>query len=69
MPYSTPEGQRAQQILDWAYEAPGTRASDGLRRVNAIAARTTGRALLEVQDAGSMLARLASVPPGTYADE
>ena len=55
-------GEKADAILDWVYEDPETRAAEGLKRVNALAARTSDVASLrEIQDVGAVLARLADV--------
>ena len=56
----TPQGTQAYAILDWAYEDP----AQGPPRVCAASASWPGRwlrgqALREVQDAGTMLSRLA----------
>ncbi len=60
----TPEGKRAYEILRWAQEDPDVRAAAAQEQVNDLARPLLGneakaQALREVQDAGTMLARLA----------
>lgn len=56
---ATTPGQQAYKILDWAYEDPQARAAEAVRKVNDLARTADGAALREVQDAGTMLSRLA----------
>ena len=61
----TAVGDKANEILDWVYEDDSqvtSRAADGLRQVNTLAKDATGAALIEVQDVGLVLARLADIP-------
>jgi hypothetical protein len=46
-------------VLTWVYEDPETRAAEGRTRVAELARQATGAALREIQDVGTMLARLA----------
>jgi hypothetical protein len=66
----TAEGQEAYRLLDWANDDLPARVPDAVGQVNAIAldlmdAGTTYavRALAEVQDVGTVLARLADTSP------
>lgn len=67
----TPQGKQAQQIVDWAWDQPAERAAEGLRRISALAATAEGQALIEIQDAGTMLARLAgaTIQPETISSQ
>ncbi len=56
---STVQGKQAYDILDWAYEDPPGRAAEAVQRVDELARSADGDALAEIQDAGSMLSRLA----------
>jgi hypothetical protein len=56
---TTVQGRQAYAILDWAYENPAARAAEAVARVDELARSADGDALAEVQDAGSMLSRLA----------
>ena len=61
----TPDGTEAYRILRWAQEDPAGRAADAQRQVNGLARPLLGQlsqaqALAEVQDAGTMLSRLAA---------
>jgi hypothetical protein len=60
----TPQGQQAYKILDWAYEDPQARAAEAVRKVDVIARAADGDALREVQDAGTILSRLAGTVSG-----
>jgi len=60
----TPDGTEAYRILRWAQEDPAGRAAEAQRQVNDLARPllhqdSQAQALREVQDAGTMLARLA----------
>ena len=55
----TPEGQRALDLAQWAWADPRGRVQQALDEVSAMAATATGQALNEIQDAGTMLTRLA----------
>lgn len=60
----TPEGTEAYRVLRWAQADPVNRAADAQRQVNDLARPLLGdsshaAALAEVQDAGTMLGRLA----------
>lgn len=60
----TPEGKRAYEVLRQAQEDPAGRARAAQAQVNDLARPLLGdpgkaQALREVQDAGTMLARLA----------
>jgi hypothetical protein len=60
----TPDGTEAYRILRWAQEDPAGRAAEAVGQVNDLARPLLGdtaqaQALAEVQDAGTMLARLA----------
>lgn len=57
----TPEGQEADRIRKWAWEAPAIRVQDAISQIDDIARRAglSPQALREVQDAGTMLSRLA----------
>lgn len=62
----TPDGTEAYRILRWAQENPADRKSDAQRQVNDLARpllgdTTQAQALAEVQDAGTMLSRLAAM--------
>ena len=66
----TPEGAEAYRILRWAQEDPAGRKADAHRQVNDLARPLLGdtaqaQALAEVQDAGTMLSRLAVAEPET----
>ena len=39
----TPQGTQAYAVLDWAYEDPGTRAAEALRRVSELARLAEGQ--------------------------
>jgi hypothetical protein len=55
----TPEGQQAADIASWAWEDPAGRVDEAIRQVGALAQTLPdGKALMQVQDAGTMLARL-----------
>lgn len=60
----TPDGTEAYRILRWAQEDPAGRAADARRQMADLARPLLGdtaqtQALAEVQDAGTMLSRLA----------
>src|SRR6266700_842755 len=55
----TLQGRQAYGVLTWVYEDPEARAAEGRTRVAELARQATGAALREVQDVGTMLARLA----------
>ena len=55
----TPEGMQAEQILDWAWDDPDLRAAEAHDRLAKLAEGATDQALIEIQDAGTMLARLS----------
>jgi hypothetical protein len=56
----TPAGQRAGQIRRWAWEDPPARAQDALAQVSRLAdGEGDPQALREIQDAATMLTRLA----------
>ena len=60
----TQEGRQAYAILKWAQEDPAGRAVQAQQQVDGLARPLLGQpgqvqALAEVQDAGTMLARLA----------
>lgn len=56
----TAAGAEARSVMRWAWQAPQERAVGALERVNemAAAAEPGSQALLEIQDAGTMLSRL-----------
>lgn len=56
----TADGAQARSIMRWAWQDPAGRAVGALERVNelAAAAQPGSQALLEIQDAGTMLSRL-----------
>jgi hypothetical protein len=55
----TLQGRQAYGVLTWVYEDPAARAAEGRIRVAELARSATGAALREIQDVGTMLARLA----------
>lgn len=55
----TPGGQIALDIAEWAWEDPAGRVSEAISRVHQMAALAEGQELNEIQDAGTMLHRLA----------
>ncbi len=60
----TADGTEAWRILRWAQEDPAGRVAEAQRQVNDLARPLLGQpsqaqALAEVQDAGTMLSRLA----------
>ena len=60
----TPDGERAYAILRWAQEDPANRTADAQQQMNDLARPllhqdSQAQELREVQDAGTMLARLA----------
>ncbi len=66
----TLQGRQAYGVLTWVYEDPETRAAEGQARVAQLAWQATGAALREIQDVGTMLARLAgSVQFAGIADQ
>lgn len=64
----TEQGQRAQEILNWAWEDPAARKAEAAQRLNEMADGTTGQALAEIQDAGTMLNRLV-IPQETISSQ
>lgn len=67
----TPEGRKASEITDWAWQDPRARIPEARRQLGALAEHATGPALAEIQDAGTMLARLAGslAPAGTIGEQ
>ena len=66
----TLQGRQAYGVLTWVYEDPARRAAKGRTRVAELAGQATGAALREVQDVGTMLARLAgTVSLGGIAEQ
>jgi hypothetical protein len=70
----TPDGTEAYRILRWAQEDPAVRAAEAVRQVNDLARPLLGvpaqaAALAEVQDAGTMLSRLAGAVSETAGAE
>ncbi len=55
----TLQGRQAYGVLTWVYEDPQARSAEGRARVTELARTATGAALREIQDVGTMLARLA----------
>jgi len=60
----TPDGTEAYRILRWAQEDPANRATEAQRHLTDLAMpllhrESQAQALREVQDAGTMLERLA----------
>jgi hypothetical protein len=55
----TPDGQQAMAIARWAWADPSGRVGEAISKVRALASSATGQALAEIQDAGTMLSRLA----------
>jgi hypothetical protein len=65
----TLQGRQAYGVLTWVYEDPATRAAEGQARVRELASSATGDALREIQDVGTMLARLVPVQLTGIADQ
>jgi hypothetical protein len=66
----TPEGQRALDLAQWAWADPRGRVQQALSEVSGMAATATGQALSEIQDAGTMLTRLAgTLEPETITQQ
>lgn len=57
----TPEGQQAYALLEDVFN-DRTSAATAQKQVDDLARRSTGQALREVQDVGTILARLAKIP-------
>jgi len=57
---STPLGREAYGVLDWVFEDPTTRASEGQQKLAVLFKRATDdeRATQELGDVGLVLARL-----------
>jgi hypothetical protein len=55
----TPAGTQALRIARWAWEDPAGRVASALAQVREMAAAADGQELREIQDAGTMLSRLA----------
>lgn len=55
----TPRGQQALSIAQWAWEDPAGRVQTAIQQVRGLASTATGDELAEIQDAGTMLHRLA----------
>lgn len=64
----TPAGRKAYEILNWAYRDPAGRADRALERISALAESSTGDALREVRDAGTMCSRLAGATISDQAE-
>jgi len=65
----TLQGRQAYGVLSWVYEDPAARAAEGRSRVRELARSATGAALREIQDVGTMLARLAPVQLAGIAEQ
>lgn len=55
----TPLGQQALAVAKWAWEDPPGRVQTAIEQVRGMASAATGDELTEIQDAGTMLHRLA----------
>lgn len=62
----TPQGRQAEMISDWAFADP-SRREEALQRISELARQADSeQALREIQDAGTMISRLAgaTMPAG-----
>ncbi|HEY2638974.1 MAG TPA: hypothetical protein VGI66_03695 [Streptosporangiaceae bacterium] len=69
----TPQGQQASDIADWAF-ADSSRRDEALNKIRELArAADSDQALREIQDAGTMVSRLApaarTMPPDTISGQ
>lgn len=55
----TPAGQQAMTIARWAWDDPAGRVQTAIEQVRGMASTADGQELREIQDAGTMLHRLA----------